>query len=212
MTDNSFAAFSVLQAKMDCLPSLRLQSIPAADTLAISVDLNNGFAKHGALYSERVAALIPGTVRFAQQCKSLAIRLIAVSDHHSPDSPEFSGFPPHCLQGTDEPLIVEELRGFIDQTIAKSSTNGFYRLMEHGLIEPFHNFIITGCCTDICVFTLATAIKTWFNEQNRNCRVIVPVSLVDTYDAPAHSASLLNPVFFGSMLDGGIEVVADILF
>ncbi len=84
--------------------------------------------------------------------------------------------------------------------------------MEHGLIEPFHNFIITGCCTDICVFTLATAIKTWFNEQNRNCRVIVPVSLVDTYAAPAHSASLLNPVFFGSMLDGGIEVVADILF
>ncbi len=196
--------------RIDCLPTAELLSFIPSETLAISVDLNNGFAKKGTLYSDRVKALIPATARFAEECVRRGIRLIALTDNHDEHSPEFSEFPVHCLDGTDEPLIVEEIRAYVDCVIPKNSTNGFYRLMEQGLVAPYRNFIITGCCTDICVFQLATAIKTWFNEQNANCRVVVPVSMVDTYDAPAHDAELLNTVFLCCMLNSGIEVVHDI--
>ncbi len=203
-------SFEDMQARICCLPTVDLASFDASETLAISVDLNNGFAKKGALYSPRVEALIPKTVRFAQNCKQLGVRLVALTDCHNHASPEFTGFPPHCVEGTDEPLVVEEIRELADSIITKNSTNGFYRLMEHGLVAPYKNFIITGCCTDICIYLLATAIKTWFNEQNTDCRVVVPVSMVETYDAPAHDAVLLNTAFLCSMLSGGIEVVSDI--
>ncbi len=210
MSNPCFKSVEDMQAWISGLPTADFASFDAPETLAISVDLNNGFAKKGALYSPRVEALIPKTVRFAKDCKQRSVRLVALTDCHNQTSPEFTGFPPHCVDGTDEPLVVEEIREYVDRIITKNSTNGFYRLMEQGLVEPYRNFIITGCCTDICIFLLAAAIKTWFNEQNTDCRVVVPVSMVDTYDAPGHDAGLLNTVFLCSMLSGGIEVVCDI--
>lgn len=199
-----------MQERISTLPSMNIDSLPPGKTLSISVDLNNGFAKKGALYSPRVEALIPKTVSFVKRCRELCIPIIALTDCHGEDSPEFVGFPPHCLDGTDETLVVEEIRNLVDRIIPKNSTNGFYRLQEQGIIDKYTNFIITGCCTDICIFQLATAIKTWFNEKNASCRVIVPASLVDTYDAPGHDAQLLNAVFFSNMLSAGIEVVRDV--
>lgn len=192
------------------LPVIALDTLPPDSTLAISVDLNNGFAKRGALSSTRVGALIPATAAFAGRCAAHGISLVALTDCHDQYSPEFEGFPPHCLRGTDEPLVVEELRGFVARTVEKNSTNGFYRLLEEGLIDPYRQFIITGCCTDICILQLACAVKTWFNEQNRPCRVIVPVSLVDTYDAPEHNAQLYHAMAQNLMAYAGVELAAEI--
>ncbi|MFA9380654.1 MAG: cysteine hydrolase family protein [Acetanaerobacterium sp.] len=212
MTQTESAALEQMESRINSTDPLDLRTLMQEQTLALSVDLNNGFAKHGALYSERVNALIPQTIEFAKGCRQQGIRVVALCDRHTDASPEFLGYPPHCMADTDEPLPVEELRGYLDDTLYKNSTNGFYRLAEQGLIEPYQNFIITGCCTDICIFQLATAVKTWFNERNDARRVIVPIHLVDTYDSPAHDARLLNAAFLCSMMDCGINVASDILF
>lgn len=213
MNENIISALAEMEQRVGNSPSLSLASLNADETLLVSVDMNNGFAKQGALFSERVKALIPRTTAFAAASEEHGLVLVALCDHHNEQSIELNGgYPPHCLEGTEEPNLVHELQAFFPTVIEKNSTNAFYKMRTKELLSDYKNFIITGCCTDICIFQLACALKTYFNEQNDNRDIIVPVSLVDTYDSPQHPAQLMNTVFLCSMMDNGIHVVSDILY
>ncbi len=211
MNDKMLTSLTEMENRVKNAPILSLSALDPEETLLISVDMNNGFAKHGALYSERVNALISKTAAFAAACEERGMVLVALSDRHNEQSLELNGgYPPHCLEGTDEPELVSELKEFFPTVIEKNSTNSFYKMHTKELLSDYKNFIVTGCCTDICIFQLACSLKTYFNENDDDRAVIVPVSLVDTYDTPQHPAELLNPVFLCSMMDNGIQVVGDI--
>ena len=47
--------------------------------------------------------------------------------------------------------------------------------------------ILNGCLIDICVKNGGITLKNYFDQMNRDVKVIVEECGVDTYDAPGHN-------------------------
>lgn len=93
---------------------------------------------------------------------------------------------------------------------AKNSTNGFLEPAFQSWLQERPDkdiFLVTGDCTDICIQQFAVTLKTWFNRQNRVCRVIVPRARVDTYDAGLHAGDLVHAMALFNMMTNGVEIV-----
>lgn len=196
------------------LPSVRLTGLKPEESAFIIVDMINGFVREGALKSPRAEALIPEIARLSRACDELGITKVAFADCHTTLSPEFDSYPEHCLGGTSESEVVDEIKeigGYI--LVPKNSTNGFLEEEFQKWLKQnpqINTFIVTGVCTDICVQQFAITLKTWFNAQNKKSRVIVPVNTVDTYDLGIHEAELINIMALYNMNINGIELVADV--
>jgi len=199
---------------MNKLPSLKLKDLDSQTTAMIIVDMINGFVREGALKSNRVENLISDIVYLSKQCDATGIKKLAFSDSHPEDSPEFTAYPVHCLENTNEAEIVDEIKnagGY--ELIRKNSTNGFHEPLFQEWMKRYPNvntFIITGDCTDICIQQLAVTLKTWFNMNNLNSRIIIPAKLVDTYDLGTHNGDLMNVIALYTMMCNGIEIVKEI--
>ena len=89
------------------------------------------------------------------------------------------------------------------------SKNNFVKALrkEHPEITCF---LVVGCCTDICIQQFALTLKTEFNRTNRSSRVVVPVSMTATYDAPGHPVALIELASYLNMQTSGVEIVSDI--
>ncbi|NLL05006.1 MAG: cysteine hydrolase [Clostridiaceae bacterium] len=199
---------------LEGLDGIKLNDLKGEQTALFIVDMINGFAREGALKSERTEDSIPEIVSLSIKCDELGIQKLAFADCHTDASPEFESYPKHCMEGTTEAEVVDEIKevgGF--ELIKKNSTNGFHEeefkkwLNENPQIT---NFIVTGVCTDICVQQFAITLKTWFNMQNKNYRVIVPINAVDTYDLGIHNGDLVNIMALYNMIINGVEVVRNI--
>ena len=59
----------------------------------------------------------------------------------------------------------EDLAAKLNEIIEKNSTNGFFA-MDIADYAYLDNFIVVGCCTDICVYQFVLALKTYFNQNN----------------------------------------------
>jgi nicotinamidase-related amidase len=196
------------------LPILQLKDLQGKQTALVIVDMVNGFAREGALKSPRVEELILEITELSKMCDELEISKLAFADCHIEASPEFYAYPVHCMMGTVEGEIVDEIKeigGYI--LIPKNSTNGFLEEEFQKWLKEYRHvntFIITGDCTDICVQQFAITLKTWFNMQNKKVRIIVPVNAVETYDFGLHNGDLMNAMAFYSMIGNGVEVVKEI--
>ena len=189
-------------------------------SLLIVIDMNNGFAKKGSLSSPRVQHLIPKIELLTFKCLDNNIHTVAITDHHKDHAKEFASYAPHCIIGSDEEKLVDELLKFNDHsyfhTIQKNSTNGFhvfnpfdeFKLLEMEYIE---NIIITGCVTDICVYQYALSLLTYINEHSLSTKVILPINMTDTFDAPSHDGDLINLLYLNSLKSNGILLVSDII-
>ncbi|NLO38554.1 MAG: cysteine hydrolase [Ruminiclostridium sp.] len=194
------------------LPVVPLKGLQKEHTALVMVDMVNGFTKEGALSSPRVEGLIPEIATLSKACDKLQIKKLAFADCHTKASPEFDAYPEHCMAGTSEGEIVDELKGIGGYTlIPKNSTNGFLEeafqrwLQEN---EDVNTFIITGGCTNICISHFAITLKTWFNVQNRKVRVIVPINAVETYDLGLHDGDLMHVMALYNMMINGVELAA----
>lgn len=193
------------------LPILQLKDLQGKEAVLVIVDMINGFTREGALKSARVEELIPEITELSKMCDKLDISKLAFADCHTEASPEFDAYPAHCMQGSNEGEIVDEIKGIGGyKLIPKNSTNGFLEeefqkwLKEN---QQINTFIITGDCTDICVQQFAITLKTWFNMQNKKMRVIVPINAVETYDFGLHNGDLVNVMALSNMITNGIEIV-----
>lgn len=193
------------------LPAIQLKDLQGKQTALVIIDMINGFVREGALKSPRVEGLIPEIAKLSKTCDELHITKLAFADCHTIASPEFDAYPAHCMIGTSEGEMVDELRELGGYTlIPKNSTNGFQEAeFQQWLKENKHinTFVITGDCTDICVQQFAVTLKTWFNMQNKKVRIIVPINTVDTYDLDLHNGDLMNVMALYNMMINGIEVV-----
>ncbi len=198
--------------KLAALEPLSLDSLNTDESLVISIDMNNGFAKAGELYSERVEKLVEPASAFIDRCIERCLKIIAFSDRHGESSPEVRVYPPHCMEETVECELVDELSRIKPFMVFKNSTNAFFAGGEEFAGPRFKNYIVTGCLTDLCIYQFAVTLRAYLNEHNiPDAQVIVPLSLTDTYDAPWHQAGLFNLVFADSMLQNGIRVVSEIV-
>lgn len=182
-------------------------------TMLFIVDMNNGFAKKGPLYSERVESLINPIAKLGNYLSSKNCEVIAFTDSHTTESIELRSYPKHCLIGDEESEVVSEIRGINNiKIIPKNSTNGFF-CMNDIRFDNIENIIIVGNCTDICIYQFAVTIKSYFNQNNIYKNIIVPMDLVDTYNIPKiHNAEIMNIVFLNSLIQNGIEVVEAIVY
>ena len=193
------------------LESLSSESIKNYDldkTGLFIVDMNNGFAKEGALYSDRIKSLINPIHEFVKPLENKLNKIIAFTDTHEEDSVELLSYPAHCLADSDECKVVDELLDIKNlEIIQKNSTNGFFAI-DINTLNDIDNVVVVGDCTDICIYQFVVTLKAYFNEKNINKNIVVPMNLVDTYDIPfVHPGDLLNVVFLNSMVQNGVKLI-----
>jgi len=165
----------------------------------IVVDVVNGFCKTGNLASERLGAVVPGIRAYLEREAAAGSALIFLADTHEPDDPEFAMFPPHCVAGSGEEEIVDELRELSAgaTVVRKRRFSGFFGTdLDRALAALAPDVVeVIGVCTDICV------LHTVADLRNRDYRVVVPGDLVETYDAPGHDADEVNRFALAHMRD-----------
>ncbi|PJI07141.1 MULTISPECIES: isochorismatase family protein [Clostridium] len=198
------------------LKEINLEEFKKENTVIINVDLINGFCKSGNLSSQRVEKIIPYAVQINNLFKDY--NKIFFVDKHTEKSAEFDAFLPHCIGGTTESEIVDELKDFASENATiceKNSVNGFlcdsYSDWLKNNLDKI-NMIVVGDVTDICIMNFCLTQKAFFNEKNIKSRIIVPVKAVETFDVDEtnHNGDLMNIFALYNMSMNGIEIVKDI--
>lgn len=185
-----------------------------SSTAIVIVDMVNGFAKSGNLYSYRVEKIV-GNIKKLLENMDESEKLFLCDDHSS-DAVEFKLFPEHCIASTKEAEIVEELLPFTDNAtiIKKNSTNGFLepKFLDWLKSSRITDYIIVGCCTDLCIQQFATTLKAHFNRINESADIIVPVDFVETYDLDVtnHPGDFMHLIALKQMMDNGIKIIRTI--
>lgn len=211
LLNESAEMISKIYDRFDTLEDLELKTLDFNRTMLLIVDINKGFAKKGALYSNRIEKLINPISNLAKAALEKGVKVKAFTDYHTEKSIELRSYPNHCMDNTDEWEIVDELNLEGIDIIKKNSTNGFLEKTFNFNKEEIDNIIIVGDCTDICVYQLAISLRADFNRVNKDGNIYVPKNIVDTFDAPMHKANFMNYVFLNSMMDNGIKVIKDII-
>ncbi|MCL2756363.1 MAG: cysteine hydrolase [Firmicutes bacterium] len=180
----------------------------------IIVDMIRGFVNEGALADPYIGTIEDEIVRLTRKYLSNGDKVIAFKDVHHESATEFKSFPPHCIVGTSETELVDSLKPYEHsmKVIKKNSTNGFF---APGFIEEIRgikDFVITGCCTDICVQNLAITMNNFFNQKNIPHNIQVPRNAVETFHNPeiGHDRHEMNEAAFKFMSQAGIDVVGGI--
>lgn len=209
--ENLIKDFKYLKDNLNNLNSKNINELDLEKTMLFIVDMNNGFAKKGALYSDRVEELINPIANIARVLANKNCEIIAFTDSHTNDSIEFRSYPKHCLNDDIESDIVDEIKNINGiKVITKNSTNGFFCLEDKDF-NGIENIIVVGDCTDICIYQFVVTLKAYFNQNNIDKNIIVPIELVDTYNIDKlHNAEIMNTVFLNSMIQNGIEVIKNI--
>lgn len=181
------------------------------DPVIFVVDMIEGFVHEGALHDEAIHAAtmhIESLIRDAEQ------RVIFIADSHPPKTREFISYPSHCVIGTKESEVIQELQPYVQELMRKNSTNtftcpDFQRFLKERL-KNYRDIVITGCCTDICILQFALCLNAWLNEHNKTeQRIIIPLSCVDTYHIEGvHDAVSCNEFSIRNMEANGICIVS----
>jgi nicotinate phosphoribosyltransferase len=155
------------------------------------IDMVRGFFEDGSpLYlGERAHSIIPNVQRLLEQEVEKGSRVFFLCDHHTPDDPEFTMFPPHCIAGTAETEIIPELVHFSKSYGEIIPKRRFSCFLETDLEEKLKAFapeklIVCGVVTDICV------LHTVFDARGRDYEVEVPLDCVASFDERAHHFAL----------------------
>lgn len=200
------------------LESISLEGINAnkENTVIVFVDMIKGFYNIGPLSNQKVSEIIKPIVDLNN--KTIDYKKIFFVDNHNEDSIEFNSYPKHCIEGTDESELIDELLNseaiknkntFI---IKKNSINGFHsdELREIVQDKSIKNFIVTGVCTDICVKNFVISLLTYFNEKNIERKIIVPQNMVETFDADFHNREFWNLTSLFEMKSNGVQIVKEV--
>lgn len=194
---------------------IELKSLKKENTAIVVVDMVNGFVKEGVMSSQRVDDSITKNIVELIE-KTFGYKKVYFIDSHEQEAIEFNSYPPHCVKGSSEAKIIDELHSISSKEkevayIEKNSTNGFldkkFQQWLEKNIDTIENYIVVGCVTDICVLQFSLSLKVYFNEINKFKRVIVPMNCVETYDLGSHDGDLMNMFALYNMKINGIEVV-----
>ena len=151
-------------------------------------DMLCGFFEEGhPLYCGTEARnIIPNVKRLLERELEQNSKIFYVCDHHIPDDPEFTMFPPHCIEGTAEAEIIPELSPYPGEVIPKRTFSSFYNTPLDEKLEALkpEAIVICGVCTHICV------LQAVIDARNRGYEVEIPVDCVASFDKRAHFFAL----------------------
>lgn len=175
---------------------MRIKNFEVYEKCLIVVDMVNGFVREGVLHDEAIAKTIPRQIKLIRKYQKDEELVVFIKDSHNVNSVEFRRFgnAKHCLAGSHESELVDELKEFEDQgntiSIKKNSTSFMETEEFRSLISSLKGLKevdMVGCCTDICVCNGAIALANYFDQHNRDVSITVYEDGVETYDSPTHN-------------------------
>lgn len=199
------------------------------EELLMVVDMVNGFTKGGVMADPYIMHIVPAIRTSMEEALTNPKKGVAViKEYHTKKAKEFQVHPQHCLQGTWEADLVEELADLEPYcyTFLKNSTSaiwapGFLEFIKQLIRNPkFKKIKIVGCCTDICVMDLAIPLKKLCDELDIEVEIMVLKEAVETfqikphvYDAEGrmmeegiHDRNQWNQMAFQFMKQAGIKI------
>lgn len=181
------------------------------ESLLIVVDMVNGFVKNGVMSDKSINEITPKIKLLVEQALTENEGVAFIKDTHYEDSTEFKKFPPHCIKGSGEEELIDELKPYETDSLVyeKNSTSTMYApefISDIDKMKKLREIIITGCCTDICVMNLAIPLVNYFDQNNRNINVSVIENAVETYDAPIHQRNEYNEMALKLMKQAGVKI------
>ena len=179
------------------------------------VDMVNGFVKEGVMHDEYISHTISEQVRLIKKFKKENQGIALIKEAHQENCIEFNTFPKHCVIGTSEAELVDELREYEDESLVykKNSTSAIFapNLIED--IKEMKNLkevVVCGCCTDICVLNFVIPLKNYLNQFDRDVKIFVVENATETYNSPTHNREEYNEMAYKLIKQTGIEVVKDL--
>lgn len=179
--------------------------------LLVVVDMVNGFIKEGKMSDKDINHITPRIKSLVESFLSDEEGVAFIKDTHEVNSTEFKKYPPHCLKGTPESELISELSSYEGKALSyeKNSTSTIFArnfMKDIERMASLEKVIITGCCTDICVMNLAIPLVNYFDEENRDVRVLVPQNAVETFNSNIHNRDEYNSMALKLMKNQGIGV------
>lgn len=193
-----------------------MKDLSKIENYILVIDMVNGFVKEGNMHDKEIANIISAQIDLLERYQGDNCIIGIVKDTHDDQCVEFSSYPKHCVKGTGEENLVDELARFENENslvYEKNSTSIAHVPSFFADIKKMPNLkkvVVIGCCTDICVLQAAIPLKTYFNEMNLQVEVTVPKNAVETYNAPTHDRKEYNEIAFKLMENAGIRVVEEV--
>lgn len=167
------------------------------------IDMLEGFTNQGPLSSALIQNIVPIIAKYLTEHESEDNLFIC--DSHDKDDIEMKQYPYHCLANTKEAEIDSKLEKFAKNKLLKHSTNAFHNLNKN-ILKNYDEYVIIGCCSDICVLQFALTLKTYLNELKIDKDVVVFENLIATFDALNHDAQTYHEYALNLLKAAGIII------
>lgn len=143
------------------------------DTIIIGIDIQNGFANKsqgGSLASEKAESIVPHIRDFFKKMLRRAY-IFFTQDWHPIDRyhniKEGEAFPKHCIAGTWDAEIVEQLQEFVtEKNVVKKETFGYLEWKEYltAMVDMTNikRIIVVGFASNICVISNLLRLRAEF--------------------------------------------------
>ena len=179
------------------------------------VDMVKGFVNEGIMHDNYIAHTIEEQIKLIKKAKKENQGISFIKEAHYENSVEFETFPMHCVIGTSEAELVDELQEYEEDALVylKNSTSAIFapRLLDDiSKAKNLKEVVVVGCCTDICVLNFVIPLKNYFNQMNRNVKIFVVESATETYGAPNHNREEYNEIAYKLIKQSGVEIVKNI--
>ena len=119
-----------------------LRRLKKIKELIINIDMINGFVKKGTLAAPSIMRIVERQKELLDEIENNEeVGIVFIRDSHDVDAVEFKTYPPHCIKGTKETEVIDELKEYEKYalTYLKNSTNLMYALnMQQDLLR-FYN-------------------------------------------------------------------------
>lgn len=168
------------------------------EELAINIDMVNGFVKKGALAAPSIMRVVPRQQELLKEYMEAPNKaMMFIRDEHNEDSVEFKTFGPHCIKGSGEERVIDELIEYYTNgyDVNKNSTNfvfgnGFQEKINR--LKNLKKVLLMGCLSEVCVKNGGITLRNYFDQLDRDVDIYVAPDAIDTFDAPGHEAYMVT--------------------
>lgn len=182
-----------------------------------NIDMNNGFVNFGAMANPSYNELVPEQLKLIEKMRKEEGIVNFILEGHAEDALEFQSYPQHCVLGTPEadliPQLITEQNKPDTYTFYKNCINGMLNLDVQEQIRRLKNLkevIYNGVCADLCVMDFARTNARFLDQINKETKLFVVKSTIDTFNAPGHDREEWIDIACRVMQQAGIEVVENV--
>ena len=181
------------------------------------IDMNNGFVNFGPMANHKYNDLVPEQLDLIEMFREEDELVNFILENHDKDALEFTSYPAHCIEGTEEAKLIPEFQGEENKpntrTYYKNSINGMLnRTLQDDIksLEKLKMIVLAGVCGDLCVMDFGRTLLRYLDEINHDLKVFVVKSCIDTFDAPGHNREEWLEIAYKVLAQAGAVVVEDV--